>query len=44
MHVNGDGNDPYCALAFRGIDPLDERFEAIALSVFAPLLAAVEQE
>jgi exodeoxyribonuclease V gamma subunit len=39
----GEALDPWCNLAFRGRDPLDERFREIACAVFAPLLAAREE-
>nr|MBZ4193359.1 hypothetical protein [Candidatus Contendobacter sp.] len=36
-------NDAYYQLAFRGTDPLDEEFVELALTVFGPLFAQVEQ-
>ena len=46
--VSGEGLNPYNVLAFRGVDPFDpvaqlagdHRFDELADSVFAPLLAA----
>ena len=38
-----ESDDPYYALAFRGVDPLDEAFEAIARTVLAPLQGAVSE-
>ena len=34
-----DGEDAYNALAFRGIDPIDDAFLALAHRVFDPLCA-----
>jgi exodeoxyribonuclease V gamma subunit len=36
----GEALDPYVQVAFRGVDPLDGTFEALASRVFAPLLDA----
>jgi exodeoxyribonuclease V gamma subunit len=38
----GEETDPYHRLAFRGSDPLDREFAALAEEVFAPLLAHQE--
>jgi exodeoxyribonuclease V gamma subunit len=38
----GEETDPYHRLAFRGGDPLDREFAALAEEVFAPLLAHQE--
>jgi exodeoxyribonuclease V gamma subunit len=40
----GEGNDAYFALAFRGVDPLDDEFEAAARAVFGPMEAALTEE
>ena len=34
----GEATNPYHDLAYRSINPLDERFESIALEIFGPLL------
>lgn len=34
----GEARNPYHDLAYRSINPLDERFESIALEIFTPLL------
>ena len=39
----GEDADPYYRLAFRGVDALDDEFEALAQAVFGPLLAAMEE-
>jgi exodeoxyribonuclease V gamma subunit len=36
----GEGNDDCYDLCFRGVEPLDEEFQQIALAVYEPLLAA----
>jgi exodeoxyribonuclease V gamma subunit len=36
--------DPYYALAFRGVDPLDDEFQAAGRTVFGPMKDAVEEE
>jgi exodeoxyribonuclease V gamma subunit len=43
-HKYGEGADPYYRLAFRGCDPLDGEFEALAAAVFGPMKAAMEEE
>jgi exodeoxyribonuclease V gamma subunit len=40
----GEGDNAYFRLAFRACDPLDEAFERIAVAVYAPLLAASEEQ
>jgi exodeoxyribonuclease V gamma subunit len=42
--TDGEREDPYYALAFRGIDPLDEAFEHAARTLFVPMLAAMQEE
>lgn len=39
----GESDNPYYQLAFRGQNPLDARFETLALTVYSPLFAAEEQ-
>jgi exodeoxyribonuclease V gamma subunit len=39
----GEGDDAYHRLAFRGIDPLDTRFEQIAMTVYGPMKAAMQE-
>jgi exodeoxyribonuclease V gamma subunit len=34
----GESDDPYYALCFRHIDPLDETFERLAIRIFEPML------
>jgi exodeoxyribonuclease V gamma subunit len=36
--------DPYYQLAFRGIDPLDDEFKALARALFTPMRAAMREE
>ena len=38
-YAKGESEDPYYDLCFRQLEPLDEAFEDIAVSVFSPLLA-----
>ena len=40
----GECDDSYYQLAFRGIDPLDAEFEEAALTMFAPMRAAMDEE
>jgi hypothetical protein len=40
----GESEDAYNALAFRGRDPFDDAFVALAARVFAPLLAHRSEE
>jgi exodeoxyribonuclease V gamma subunit len=40
-HMTGEGQDPWNALAFRDIDALDERFEALAEQLYGPALDAL---
>jgi exodeoxyribonuclease V gamma subunit len=40
----GEGDDPYNELAFRGRDPFDAEFLAIAHRVFDPLLAHQDED
>ena len=42
--ARGERDDPYYELAFRGSDPLDDEFEAAARTMFAPMLAAMDEE
>ena len=42
--ARGEDADPYFRLAFRGYDPLDAEFEALAAAVFEPLLAVMTEE
>jgi exodeoxyribonuclease V gamma subunit len=42
--LDGERDDPYYALAFRGVDPLDDAFEAAARTIFEPMTAAVSEE
>ncbi len=37
-----DQDDPWVRIAFRGVDPFDATFEALAQRIYGPLLAAVE--
>ncbi len=37
-YARGEGDDPWFAQAFRGREPLNERFEAIARELIAPIL------
>jgi exodeoxyribonuclease V gamma subunit len=39
----GEGEDAHYGTAFRGVDPLDESFERLAIAVCEPMLAAVEE-
>lgn len=39
-HVPGERDDPYHRIAFRGLEPLDERFEALSMVVYQPLFDA----
>jgi exodeoxyribonuclease V gamma subunit len=39
----GEATDPYHRLVFRGVEPLDEEFFALAEAVFLPLLAHQEE-
>jgi exodeoxyribonuclease V gamma subunit len=39
--MNGEGQDPWNALAFRDRNPLDERFEALAEQLYGPALDAL---
>lgn len=41
--VDGEGDDPYHALAWRGRDPLDEEFAHVSAAVFAPLRGHTEK-
>jgi exodeoxyribonuclease V gamma subunit len=41
---DGEGDDPYYELAFRGVDALDDEFERAAQTVFVPMMAAIQQE
>jgi exodeoxyribonuclease V gamma subunit len=38
-----ESQDDWNELAFRAVNPLDEEFEAVALRVFGPMLAGLEQ-
>jgi exodeoxyribonuclease V gamma subunit len=40
----GECDDPYYRLAFRGMDPLDAEFTALARAVFMPMLAAITED
>ncbi|WP_263146322.1 exodeoxyribonuclease V subunit gamma [Pseudomonas sp. RIT-PI-AD] len=40
-HFAGESQDPWYALAFRDRDPLDERFERLALELLGPALDAL---
>jgi exodeoxyribonuclease V gamma subunit len=40
----GERDNPYYQLAFRGIDPLDDEFKALAGAVFGPMRAAMKEE
>ncbi|HEX2827252.1 MAG TPA: exodeoxyribonuclease V subunit gamma [Burkholderiales bacterium] len=40
----GEANDPYFALAFRGAEPLDDEFEALANTVFGAMTPALKEE
>ena len=40
----GDGDDPYNALAFRGRNPFDDEFLALARRIFDPLRAHQVEE
>ena len=42
--TDGERDDPYYELAFRGLNPLDDEFERAARIVFGPLNAAIGQE
>ncbi|GGJ96101.1 exodeoxyribonuclease V subunit gamma [Pseudomonas matsuisoli] len=42
-YLTGESLDPWNALAFRGGDPLDERFEALAESLYGPALDALSE-
>ncbi|HWL54514.1 MAG TPA: hypothetical protein VNQ90_18890, partial [Chthoniobacteraceae bacterium] len=42
MQDGSENNDAAFALCFRDCDPLDERFEALALALFGPMLETVE--
>jgi exodeoxyribonuclease V gamma subunit len=42
--ARGEAADPYYRLAFRGSDPLDAEFEAIAMAVFGPIKAAMQRK
>ena len=42
--VRGEAKDPYYQLCFRGRDPLDEAFEAIAVEVFEPMLKHLKEQ
>lgn len=33
----GEGRQPYYALAFRGVEPLDDEFERVAMAVYGPM-------
>ena len=39
----GEDADAYYRLAFRGVDPLDGEFEALAQAIFGPLLGAMKE-
>ena len=44
-HIYAKGaEDAYFALAFRGVNPLDDEFEAIAQTVFGPMQEALDEE
>ncbi|HZN24432.1 MAG TPA: exodeoxyribonuclease V subunit gamma [Burkholderiales bacterium] len=40
----GECEDPYYKLAFRGIDPLDAEFTALARAIFGPMRAAMTEK
>jgi len=40
----GEGDNPYCRLAFGDGDPLDDAFERLAVTVYDPLLEAVKEQ
>jgi exodeoxyribonuclease V gamma subunit len=40
----GERDDPYFALAFRGVDPLNHAFEACARTLFEPMTASLTEE
>ena len=42
--IAAECEDPWNALAFRDRDPLDERFEALALALIGPVLEALAQD
>src|SRR5262249_4794788 len=39
----GESDDEYVALAFRGVDPIDDRLVTLAKRVFGPMRAAAER-
>jgi exodeoxyribonuclease V gamma subunit len=40
----GECEDLYYQLAFRGADPLDEEFKALARAIFGPMREAMQEE
>lgn len=41
-HSRGEREEPWNALAFRGLDPLDARFESLARDLYGPILSALQ--
>lgn len=42
-YLIGESLDPWNALAFRGVDPLDQRFETMAEALYGPALDALDE-
>ncbi|MDK2125932.1 exodeoxyribonuclease V subunit gamma [Parachitinimonas caeni] len=42
-YQRGDGDNPFCQLAYRNTDPFDQRFETLAIQLLDPYLACAEE-